>query len=228
MRTHFSGRFSPGLSSYELYYKTSLPREGKMASPGVVIASTALSPTTVSRRRFTIAEYYAMAKAGILHADDRVELIEGEVVQMSPINALHAGHVKRVNQLFTSRLGKRVTLSVQDPVHLGDDSEPQPDIALLKPRADFYEQSHPTPDDVLLIVEISDTTVEYDREVKAPLYARHRIQELWLVNLPEGQLEVYRDPGPKGYKTRLLLSSGDGVTPLAFADVTLRVDEILG
>ncbi len=182
----------------------------------------------VTRRRFTVHDYYAMAEAGILHEGDRVELIEGEIIEMSPINAPHAGQVNRLNRLFSSRLGERVLLGVQNPVRLSEYSEPQPDVAWLRPRDDFFTHSHPTAEEVLLLVEVSDSTVDYDREVKAPLYARSGMSEMWLVNLPAGQLEVYRDPGPQGYKTRLVLKSGETVAPLAFPDVTFRVDEILG
>ncbi len=169
-----------------------------------------------------------MLDAGILHEDDRVELIAGEIVAMSPINAPHAGHVKRLIRLFTSRLGDRALISAQDPVQLGEDSQPQPDVALLKPRDDFYARSHPTPADVLLIVEVSDSTVDYDRDVKAPLYAPAGVPELWLVNLADGRLEADRLQGPKGYREQRRLWPGDEIAPLAFPEVIFRVDEILG
>lgn len=184
--------------------------------------------STVVRRRFTVHDYYAMAEAGILHEDDRVELIEGEIIEMSPINAPHASHVKRLNQLFMSRLGARVTLGVQDPVRLSEYSEPQPDLALLQPRDDFYQRSHPTPDDVFLLIEVSDSTVEYDRQVKAPLYARSGVREMWLINLGAGQVEVYRNPSPDGYREQRYLQRGEAVAPLAFPEASFRVDEILG
>jgi len=198
-----------------------------MADIGVLTAPPP-GPSTALRRRFTVDEYYAMAEAGILHEDDRVELIEGEIIKMSPINAPHAGHVTRLNRLFTKRLGDKVLLSVQNPIRLGDDTEPQPDVTLLKPRADDYTKSHPKPADVLLVIEVSDSTVDYDRNVKAPLYARAKIPEMWMANLPEKRLEVFRDPSPKGYKTRQLLEQDDMISPLAFPEITFRVSEILG
>jgi hypothetical protein len=182
----------------------------------------------MERRRFTVAEYYAMAEAGILRDDDRVELIEGEIIAMSPINAPHAGHINGATRVFSARLGDKVLLGVQNPIRLGDDTDPQPDIALLKPRADDYKKKHPIPADVLLIVEISDTTPDYDRDVKTPLYARAGIPELWIVNLPENRLEVYRDPSRKGYKTRLILERGESVSPLAFPKMTFRIEDIVG
>jgi Uma2 family endonuclease len=193
-----------------------------------VLTSPHVLSSTALRHRFTVDEYYAMAEAGILNEDDRVELIEGEIIEMSPINAPHAGHVKRLIRLFTKRLGDKMLLDVQNPVRLGDYSEPQPDIALLKPRADDYTKSHPKPADVKLLVEVSDSTVDYDRDVKAPLYARAKISEMWLANLPEKRLEVFRDPSPKGYKTRQLLEHTDTISPLAFPEVTFRVSEIVG
>lgn len=198
-----------------------------MADMSVLTAPLPL-PTATLRRRFTVAEYYAMAEAGILHETDRVELIEGEIIKMSPINALHAGHVKRLIRLFTKRLGDKVLLDAQNPVSLGDYSEPQPDIVLLKPRADDYTKSHPKPADVLLVIEVSDSTVDYDRDVKAPLYAHAKILEMWLANLPEKRLEIFRDPGPKGYKTRQPLELTDTISPLAFPELKFRVSELIG
>jgi hypothetical protein len=147
---------------------------------------------------------------------------------MSPISAPHAGHINGATRVFSARLGDKVLLGVQNPIRLGDDTDPQPDIALLKPRADDYKKKHPIPADVLLIVEISDTTPDYDRDVKTPLYARAGIPELWIVNLPENRLEVYRDPSRKGYKTRLILERGESVSPLAFPKMTFRIEDIVG
>jgi hypothetical protein len=133
----------------------------------------------LARRLFTVAEYHKMAEAGILSEDDRVELLEGEIVAMSPIGSRHAGTVKRLLDQFIPLQGaRRVILSVQDPIRLGEYSEPQPDLALLRPRADFYASSHPGPEDVLLIIEVADQSAAVDREVKVPLYARWGIPEV--------------------------------------------------
>lgn len=129
------------------------------------------------KRLFTVAEYHRMAEAGILGEDDRVELIEGEIVGMTPISSRHAGQVNRLVRLFTQRLGGRAILSVQNPIRLGEHSEPQPDVALLRPRPDFYATAHPGSEDVLLVIEVADlsacdaqagTSAAYDREVKPP------------------------------------------------------------
>jgi len=120
------------------------------------------------RHRFTVEEYHRMGQAGILSEDDRVELIEGEIVEMAPVGSRHAACVKRLNALLSRRAGGRALVSVQDPIRLGEHSEPQPDLALLKPREDFYAAAHPGPEDVLLVIEVAETSLEYDREVKLP------------------------------------------------------------
>ncbi|MEW6499592.1 MAG: Uma2 family endonuclease [Cyanobacteriota bacterium] len=180
------------------------------------------------QRQFTVAEYHRMAEAGILTEDERVELIEGEIVQMSPVGRRHASHVKRLNTLFTQLLGVRVLISVQDPVELSDRSEPQPDIALLQPRSDFYEAGHPQPKDIFLIVEVADTTVEADRQVKIPLYAGSGISEVWLVDINEQLIEIYRQPTSAGYQDIQKCRRGQRIAPQAFPEIQLAVDEVLG
>ena len=160
------------------------------------------------RRQFTVEEYKRMIEVGILTKYDRVELIKGEIVQMAAIGRRHAACVNRLAELFIRRLGQVVTVGVQNPVELNDNSEPQPDLALLRRRADFYEAGHPKPENVLLLVEVADTTVESDREVKIPLYAMSNIPEVWLVNINERSLEVYREPAPNAYQNIQSLQSG--------------------
>ena len=169
-----------------------------------------------------------MSEAGILSEDDRVELIEGEIVKMSPIGSLHAGCVKRLIALFSPLSGKVAIISVQDPIRLDQYSEPQPDIALLKPRADFYANSHPTPDDVLLVIEVADTSVDYDRNVKLPLYARAGIPETWLVNLPEDRVEAHSQPVNGIYQKVRVAKHGESLSPEAIPNLAISVDEILG
>lgn len=179
------------------------------------------------RRKFTVEEYYKMAEMGILKAGDRVELIRGEIVEMSPIGTRHAACVSRLTRLLTIRLGNRATASPQNPVRLDNDSEPQPDVALLQPREDFYEEQHPQPADIFLLIEVADTTVESDRSIKIPLYAENNIAEVWLVNLPENCLEVYRQPTATGYQSVGNFYRGDRLSLQAFPDVSLSVDEVL-
>jgi Uma2 family endonuclease len=182
----------------------------------------------ILRRRFTVKEYYLMAKAGILGEDDRVELIDGEIVEMAPIGSRHAARVKRLIQLLSQRVGSSAIVSAQDPVRLSEHSEPQPDIALLRPRDDFYASAHPGPQDVLLIIEIADTSIDYDRQVKVPLYARAGIPEYWLVDLPGQRIEVYRDPAAGEYRQVRLVRQGERLVPEAFPSLELSADDILG
>lgn len=181
----------------------------------------------VLRRRFTVDEYYKMAEAGILHEDDRVELIEGEIVQMSPIGSRHAACVMRLIQFFSQQGGQRVLVNAQNPIRLSDDTEPQPDIALLRPRPDFYASSHPGPEDILLVIEVADTSGPYDRQVKVPLYARSGIVETWLVDLPGGTIEVYRIPSPEGYRQIQIVRRGERLAPAALPDLELSADDFL-
>jgi Uma2 family endonuclease len=175
------------------------------------------------RRLFTVDEYHRMAEVGIFHPDERVELIEGEIVEMAPIGPRHAGCVINANRLFFTRLGNRTVLSPQNPVVIRPRSEPQPDLLLLRPRAVSYSHEHPGPEDVLLAVEVADTNVRFDRLVKARLYARAGIAEFWLFLVTEGAVEVYRAPGPDGYTTVTRYGPGEMVSPLAFPDIGFAV-----
>lgn len=169
-----------------------------------------------------------MVEAGILREDDRLELLRGEIIQMSPIGSRHAATVNRLVRVFSQKLGDRIILAAQNPVELDDYSEPQPDIALLNPRDDFYEAGHPKPEDVLLLVEVADSTVRFDRTVKIPLYAEDRITEVWLVNLPAQCIEVYRQPTAEGYQQVERFTSQQSCSIQAFADVEIAASEILG
>lgn len=169
-----------------------------------------------------------MAEAGILSEDDRVELIEGEIVEISPIGSHHAACVKRLNSLLTSHMGNVAIVSVQDPIRLDDYSEPEPDIALLRRRDDFYAGAHPSPADVLLVVEVADSSVEYDRSVKVPLYARAGIAEVWLIDLAQDAIEIYVQPVNGKYQTSQHAGRGETIVSQTIANLSLGVDAILG
>lgn len=141
-----------------------------------------------------VDEYYRMAEVGLLAPDARVELIEGEIIDMPPIGLDHAGVVNLLTHLFVRAVDARAVVQPQAGVRLDLRSEPQPDLAILAPRSDFYRGKHPAPEDVLLLVEVSDSTLRYDRDVKVPLYARHGIAELWLVDLQHNELHAFRGP----------------------------------
>lgn len=169
-----------------------------------------------------------MTEAGILSEGDRVELIEGEIVKMAAIGTRHASCVRRLIRSFSVIPQNLAILGVQDPIQLTEHTEPQPDVVLLQPRADYYATAHPVPSEVLLLVEVSDSTVNYDRDVKVSIYARSLIQEVWLVDLVENCWEVYPQPGRNGYSLMLKFCRGQQVAPLAFPDLEVSVDFILG
>jgi Uma2 family endonuclease len=181
----------------------------------------------VSRRLFTVKEYHSMVRVGILGEDDSVELIEGEIAEMTPIGSRHAAIVNRLTRLFSDNLGRRAIISVQNPIRLGEHSEPQPDLALLRPRPDFYSPAHPGPEDILLVIEVAEASADYDREIKVPLYARWGILEVWVINLEGEAIEVYQRPSSEGYHEMKTLRRGDHLSPGSFAELKLPFDEIL-
>jgi Uma2 family endonuclease len=182
----------------------------------------------IAKRCFTVAEYNRMGEIGILTEDDRVELIEGEIVEMSPIGRRHAACVDRLTELFSERLQRKVIVRVQSPVVLNDYAEPQPDVALLRRREDFYERALPAPGDVLLIIEVADTTLDYDRQIKVPLYARAGISEVWVVSLVDEQVEVYTRPADGAYRNVSRHGRGEAINSTDALNLTVSVDEILG
>ena len=183
----------------------------------------------LKRYRFTVDEYDRMAAAGVLTQCDRVELLDGEIVEMSPIGDRHASVVARISSVFGERLRGRSIVWPQNPVGLRVvRSVPQPDVTLLRPRNDFYASGRPGPDDALLVIEVMDTSAETDRSVKLPLYARAGIAEVWLADLGADSLEVYRRPTAAGYSDARVLRRGEQIIPQAFPDLTLTVDELLG
>jgi Uma2 family endonuclease len=148
----------------------------------------------IRRHRLTVEEYYRMGEVGILPADARVELVDGEIIDLPPIGSRHAGTIDQLTHLLTKTVGDEAIVRVQSPIRLDEYSEPEPDVTLLRPSADFYKSSHPFAGDVLLLIEVAERTLRYDLEVKVPLYARHGIPEVWVVDLEHGRLARYRDP----------------------------------
>jgi Uma2 family endonuclease len=179
-------------------------------------------------RRFTVEEYDRMAEAGVFHEDDRVELVHGQVVQMTPIGPGHAGCVGALDRLLTQRVGDAALVWVQNPLLLGRHDEPQPDLLLLQTRPDGYRKAHPTPTDVLLVIEVADTSLRYERETKLRLYAAAGIPEAWLVALPLDRIEVCTEPGPDGYRRVRELGRGERLRPVMLPSVEIGADEVLG
>lgn len=182
---------------------------------------------SVQVARFTAEQYERMIEAGVFPPDYRAELIDGEIIEMSPIGTHHSSCVARLNKLFNRVLDEQLVW-VQSPVWADAYSVPEPDVTVLKARADFYAQSRPTPADVLLLVEVSDSTLSYDRKKKLPLYARAGVPEVWIVNIPDDRIEIYSDPAGGAYRTTSVATRGDEVTARAFSSLRLRAEEILG
>jgi Uma2 family endonuclease len=182
----------------------------------------------IARRSFTVAEYYRMAEAGILSEDDRVELLDGEVIEISPIGSLHAACVDRLNKCLSGVSQEHFIVRVQNPIRLDNYSEPQPDITLLRVRSDFYAGAHPTPADVLVVIEVADSSVELDRQVKLPLYVQAEIPEFWLANLPDDMVEFYAQPVNGVYQVAKIFGRGEIVSSQIVPGLQISVDEILG
>jgi len=180
-----------------------------------------------AQHRFNVADYHLMAETGVLKPDARVELLDGKIIDMSPIGPFHGGSVNRLNRLFNKLARGRWLVSAQNPVHLDEYSEPQPDLMLLKPVGDDYTSQHPVPEDVFLLIEVADTTLGLDREKKLPLYGRAGIAEVWIVDLVARTIEIYREPHFSGYGSQRILRAGEHASPLAFPDVMIDVAELL-
>lgn len=182
----------------------------------------------ISRHHFSVDDLDRMIVAGVLSEDGRVELIDGEIVEMTPVGSQHAGCVKTLNHLLSIAVGGRLVVSVQDPVRLSHDSQPQPDVAVLRARDDFYRSSHPTAADVLLLVEVADTSLAIDRGAKLPLYAQAGIPEVWIVDLVAGRLEAYSEPSAEGYRLQRVRTRGDHLDGSTIPGMSLSVSDILG
>jgi Uma2 family endonuclease len=184
-------------------------------------------PTTtsaVTKHRLTIAEYYTLAES--LPGEARVELLDGELYDMAPIGSQHADIVEFLGDRLRYALPPEFGVRRQNPVRLGNHSEPQPDICVEKPRALPYSQSHPGPEDVLLVIEVADHTLQYDKDIKLPLYARYGIPEVWIVDLKNRQLEVYTAPQDEAYQKSQRLRGTDKVIPHLLPDITVNVEVI--
>lgn len=185
--------------------------------------------TVATKWRFSAKEFFKMANAGVFDEDDRAELVDGEIFDMAAIGSHHAGCVISLTRAFTQNAGNRIFVSVQNPVQLDVLSVFQPDLAILLPREDFYTESHPTPKDVLLIIEVSDSSVDYDRNVKIPRYAQAGVLEVWQVNLMYGLVDTFSDLDPENarYRSMNRFSPGQRIVPSQLPDVTLEVSDIL-
>lgn len=184
--------------------------------------------TFALKRRFTVDEFHRMGEAGVLGEDDRVELIDGEVLTMTPIGPRHASCVRRLIALLSRLAAGAAIVDAQNPLPIGEFVEPQPDIVLLRPRPDFYRDAHPRPSDALLVIEVAESSADYDRTIKAPLYARGGIPELWIVNLHEQVVEVYRHPESGRYAEQLIARRGTSISLPTPGAPQIAIDDIVG
>ena len=183
--------------------------------------------TQTPRRRFTVAEYYALGDAGILAHTERVQLLDGDIIVMPPIGNRHQSGTDRINYTMGIDLQGRAIVRNQGPVHLDESSAPQPDLTLLRWRDDFYETAHPGPADVLLLIEVADSTLAFDRTTKLRLYAQAGIPEVWIVNLRDRRVEAYTEPLDGEYANVRYFEIGDTVSPQRFPDIALPVARII-
>ena len=200
----------------------------RMVAADILTEEDRVELIAARRRPFTVGEYYRMAEAAILTEEDRVELVAGQIVAMSPIGSRHAACVDRLNGLLHRQPGSAFIVRVQSPIALDAYSEPEPDLVLLRPRADFYAEAHPSAADVLLAVEVADTSIDYDREVKLPLYAQAGLPEVWLIDLQESRIEVYARPQGGAYQQRIEVTADATLTSPIVADLELAVADVLG
>ncbi len=191
-----------------------------------VVQIEKVSPPTP--KRFRAEDFRKMTEVGILPEESGWEVIDGYLIDKMSIGSRHAGTVIKIGKFFERLVGNETLVSVQNPIHINEYNEPEPDVALLKPREDFYTNSLPTAPDVLLLVEVSDSTVEYDREIKKTLYAQAEIVEYWLINLKNNTVEVYSQPKDGNYRLARILESGETIEAVAVTNLKLPIDEILG
>jgi Uma2 family endonuclease len=182
----------------------------------------------LARRPFSTAEYHRLIEIGLLTEDERVELLDGEIIEMAPIGPRHAACVDRLNAHFHRKVSRHAIVRVQSPVGLDQHSEPEPDLLLLKPRDDFYAQSHPTPADVLIAIEVADTTAQKDREVKLPAYARAGIPEAWLIDLYNDRIETHHAPHQGVYEQVRIVQRGQRFASPTQPQLKFKADDILG
>ena len=188
-----------------------------------------INTATLPRRKFTVDEYHDFIEKGVFKPEERIELWDGEFIEMSPIGKRHAGTVSAaMSDILKDFLGKQALVWSQNPIILNDFSEPQPDVSLLKRRADFYRNESATAADVLLAIEVSDSTVKYDRDVKFPRYAENGIREAWLIDLENDRVEIHTQPTANGYKLVKILHRGDIAESTIFDEIKIAVDDILG
>lgn len=183
---------------------------------------------TIALRQISAQDYHRMAEAGILLPDERVELLGGQIIRKAAKGTAHSAAVSRIEHLLRDRVGDRVLICLQDPIRLDDYSEPEPDVAVVRPDPQYYEDHHPTPAEVFLLIEVADTSLKFDCETKALAYARSGIAEYWVLDVNDRKLHIYRSPSANGYQSETILAESLAVAPLAFPECVVVVKELLG
>ena len=203
---------------------------GQTPATAIATAQTAPpkpAPPVRETRKFTVAEYYRMAEVGILRPDERVELIEGEIILMPLIGPRHAGSVDLSNKVFSQLSGDRFIVRIQNPVRISEELELEPDVVLLRQRPDYYTTATPGPEAILLVIEVADSSLDYDRAVKVQIYGRAGVPEALVLNLPEDCIEGFDQPGPEGYARHTIYRRGDRIRPVSLPDLELAVADLL-
>jgi Uma2 family endonuclease len=189
--------------------------------------TTAVSPSNwIKRHKFTVDEYYRMGEIGLIGPEEHVELIEGEIFEKTPICSYHASIVNHLSSLLITVVKDEGIVSVQNPVRLSDRTEPEPDLAILKPRDDFYRKQHPTANDTLLVVEVSNASERFDREIKLLLYANHGIPEIWIISIEQKTLSIYRSPNGDRYEHEQATDTPRSVTLSALPEVSVDLSTL--
>lgn len=186
------------------------------------------APHSIPRKTLTVDQFVKMGEAGILHEDDRVELIEGEMIQMPPIGIDHAYRVDAVNEYFVLSLRGTGFVSIQNPVVLPPDNMPQPDVIIFRPNREEYKHRYRNAHDVLLLIEVADSSLRYDRDIKVPIYAANGVAEVWVLDVNTEVLLVFRKLIDGGYTESLNLDKSQSVTPTLLPDVTIHVADLFG
>ncbi|MGK7873326.1 MAG: Uma2 family endonuclease [Xenococcaceae cyanobacterium] len=182
--------------------------------------------TTTGVRLWTVEEYHRMTEAGVLSPDERVELLEGQIISMAAKNPPHAATNLCAANILNSLLARKALVRIQDPITISSISEPEPDLAVVRPDPQFYLDHHPTPEEIFLIVEIADTTLERDRTSKAPAYARARIPDYWVLDVNTRQVHVFRQPGAENYQQETILEEDATISLLAFPEIKIQIEQL--
>ena len=194
-------------------------------APSIVQSPLMGAEIPLPRRALSVEDYHRMGEVGLFAPEERLELIHGDLVTMAPIGGKHLRLVNVLAQLFSMQVGRSAVVSVQNPISIPPDSEPQPDVALLRPEC-WGRAAVPSADDILLVIEVADTTLARDREIKIPLYARHGIPEAWLFDVAGECTTIYRDPGPAGYRAEMTLARDAAISPQLRPDVAISLAEV--